>query len=156
MAKLVGSDHAASCAQFLPYSLTKAFGVYAVQAVETLILYSCSISSSVILLKALPATLTNSNCFFMLVDIPSKKHASSLRIYSLKVTPCHLPIFWICVSVYPARESAIAPPLLRECVSSLAIGVPFVVGYSRAVPAHLMALLTSSLVTSDHLPPSSK
>ncbi len=42
MAKIVGSNHAASCAQFLPYYLTKAFGVYAAQAVETLILYSRS------------------------------------------------------------------------------------------------------------------
>jgi hypothetical protein len=105
-----------SCAQFLPYSLMKAFGVYAAQAVETLIFYSRSMSSAVILLKALPATLTNSNCFFMLVDIPSKKHASSLWIYSLKVTPRHLPIFWICMSVYPARESAFTPPPTPERV----------------------------------------
>ncbi len=112
-------------------------------------------SLSVLLLKALPATLTNSNCFFILVDIPSKKHASSSRIYSLNVAPRHQPIFWICVSEYPARESAFTPPLLRECVSSLAIGISFFVGYSRADPVHLVALLTSSLVTTARFPPSS-
>jgi hypothetical protein len=31
--------------------------------------------------------------FFMLLDIPSEKHASSSWMYSLKVAPCHCPIF---------------------------------------------------------------
>jgi hypothetical protein len=50
----------------------------------------------------------------MLVNIPVDKHANSLRIYSLKVARCHLPIFWIWVSEYPAIDMALALPLYRE------------------------------------------
>jgi hypothetical protein len=38
MSQLVGSNSAASFAQFLPYSISNNFGVYAAQAVEMLTL----------------------------------------------------------------------------------------------------------------------
>jgi hypothetical protein len=66
---------------------------YAGAAMDTLILYSQVISLLVMALNALPAIFTKLNFFFMLVDIPSEKQASSSRMYSLNVALRHLPIF---------------------------------------------------------------
>jgi hypothetical protein len=90
--------------------------------------YSATTSSSVMSVNALPATLTKWNFVFICVDIPSEKHASSSRIYSLNVAPRQRPIFWICVSEKPAKNSAFAPPLRRECASIQSIEMPFAVG----------------------------
>ena len=58
-----------------------------------LTIYSKEMRSSVIFLNELLATLTKWNFCFIFLDMPSKKNASSSHIYSLKVAPCHLPIF---------------------------------------------------------------
>jgi hypothetical protein len=60
---------------------------YAADAADKLSSYPLSIKLSVMVLNVLAVILTKSNCFFMLVDIPSKKHASYSRMYSLKVVP---------------------------------------------------------------------
>ena len=73
-------------------------------------------------------------------------------MYSLNVAPRHLPIFWICVSEYPASASAFAPPLRRECVLILEIGMPLLVGYCSSVAANFSARLMSSAVTSVRSP----
>ena len=95
-----------------------------------------------------PETLTNLKFRFMLFVIPSEKQWSSSRMYSLNVAPFHLPIFCICVSEYPARESALAPPLRRECVSIRSIGIPRIVGYCKIDAAIFNPLLMSSPHTS--------
>ena len=46
--------------------------LYAAAVEDTLIMYSRSMSSSVIVLNVFPAILTKLNCFFMLIDKPSK------------------------------------------------------------------------------------
>ena len=60
--------------------------------------YSALMHASVMLLKAFPETLKNPNLVFISRDMPVEKHANSLHVYSLKVAPRHLPIFWIWVS----------------------------------------------------------
>ena len=64
--------------------------------------------------NAPPETTVYPITFFMARDIPMENSASSLRMYSLKESPVHLPIFCICVSLYPLRERALAPPPRRD------------------------------------------
>ncbi len=72
---------------------TRLCNIYAAAAVDTLTSYSWSMSSSMMKLNALPAILMKLNFFFLLVDIPLEKQASSSRMYSLNVAPHHQPIF---------------------------------------------------------------
>ncbi len=61
----------------LRHSLRLLSTIYAADAADTLMSYSLSIRSSVMVLNALPAILTKSNFHFVLLEIPSEKHASS-------------------------------------------------------------------------------
>ena len=81
-------------------------------------------------------------------DMPDEKHVSSFLPYSLNVAPRQRPIFWIWVSEYPASAKALAPPLRSECVFTRSIGIPLIVGYSRAPAASLRAELTCPEVPS--------
>jgi hypothetical protein len=74
--------------------------------------------------KACPVTFTNLKHCFIPFDIPSEKQWSSSRTYSLKVSPLHQPIFWICISENPFKARAHAPLICNECVLILSIGIP--------------------------------
>jgi hypothetical protein len=73
-------------------------------------------------------------------------------MYSLNVAPFQRPIFCICVSEYPDKANAFAPPLQRECVLTRSIGIPRVEGYINMVAASFNDLLMSSPHTSYRLP----
>jgi hypothetical protein len=90
--------------------------LYAAAVEDTLIMYSRSMSSSVIVLNVFPAILTKLNCFFMLIDKPSKKQESSSLMYSFNVAPHQRPIFWIWLSKYPAKERGHWCPRCSESV----------------------------------------
>ncbi len=68
-------------------------------------------------------------------------------MYSLKVSPLHRPIFWICISENPFKARAHAPPIRNECVLILLIGIPQYSGYCNNVVALFKAVLMSSAVT---------
>ena len=57
-----------------------------------------------------------------------RKKCNSFLIYSLKVSPLHLPIFCISLSLYLASDSAFVPPDLNEWVYTLSIVIPFKYG----------------------------
>ncbi len=96
MRELIGKVFFASFAPDVAnhHAPTEMFGFsYAAAAKDTLILYLRVRSLSVIVLNTLPGILTKSKFFFMLVDNPSEKQASSSLMYSLNVALRHLPIF---------------------------------------------------------------
>ena len=88
-----------------------------------------------------PAILTNLKSCFIAVNIPSAKQCNSFLMYYLKVSPlCH---YFLCISIllYPASDSAFAPPDINEWVSTLYIGIPFKYGYFNAVVSNFNAAL---------------
>ena len=83
---------------------------------------------------------------FIAVNVPSAKQCNYSLIYSLKVSPLHLPIFCISLSMYPASDSALAPPDINEWVSTLSIGIPFKYGQFNVVVENFNdALMFSAL-----------
>ena len=68
--------------------------------------------------------LTNFKSFFVVVYMPSAKQCNSSCMYSLKVYLLRLPILCISLLMYLASNSALAPPDLRELVSTMSTGIP--------------------------------
>ena len=54
-----------------------------------------------------------------------RETSNSSRMYSLNVPPLHITIFCIYIYLYPASDSALSPPDIKELVSTLPTGIPF-------------------------------
>ena len=100
------------------------------------------------LLYAPPAMLTNLKYCFIAANITSAKQCNSSLMYSLKVSPLHLPIFCLSLSLYPTRDCKFSPPYLNEWASTLSIGITFNDGYFNAVVANFNAALMLSALRS--------
>ena len=60
-----------------------------------------------------PAMLADLKSCFVAVDMTSEKQFNSYLMHSLKVSPLHLPIFCIFLSLCPSRDNELAPPYLN-------------------------------------------
>ena len=85
--------------------------------------------------------------------MPSAKQCNYSIMYSLKSYLLHIPIFYISLLLYPASDSATAPPYLNKWVSTMSIGIPFKDGYFNAVVSNFNAAIMLSALRSFLLPP---
>ena len=94
------------------------------------------------------AMLTNLKSCFIAVDLPSSKQCNSSLVYYLKVSPLHLPIFYISLSLYPASNTEFAPPDLNIWVSNLSIVIHFKYGqFKEEVENFNVAIVLSALMS---------
>lgn len=91
---------------------------------DTFTVYSLSTIASVTSLYTPPSKQTKPKHFDIFFDMPAEKSERLSLMYSKNVSPRQRPIFCICCLLYPANESAFAPPMRSECVSMRSMGMP--------------------------------